>query len=541
MIRRTILYLKDIKQNKYYNILTVIENILDDMQDYNPSMSRKCFLDRDRDDAPFRTGLLIEDIDTDILPQAPMDEITIYGMPLYFLNDSFMQYPSGNPLGKLFLELEKKELITLPDILPKRKCSFRLKGFFDPNSQMLKELLQLKGLLPKLSYLTKKHLGYDIMEYTSHIGNVYILHNNEIFRNIDFRVSEKPNGLHMQMKFRKPYVDSLKVRITQYDNESNIITETDTVIDCRSANIFIPLPFFSLQVGIKIFNNDGELIWMNKRVFFLGKEFSYETFSSKEIELEKSESDGSKRTVTVTKIALNGKKRRKSNKKLKDNLADDESRCLAELNEKHMEFVFFSADTNQNKENKEKAREYVMQLLNSAENECLICDPYFKKEDFEKYIFFMEKLDVKVRIINSEKQLGNISAPDSEDYLLKLNDCINYYNRKVGREVAECRSLTKNLSIHDRFIIIDDCGWLIGSSLNEFGNRASSICKIPQGSLEYMRKNFERWWNDTENSESLDGYIQRKVKLNASPEGKLLKHITHLTRVLNSLKSQLAK
>ena len=51
---------------------------------------------------------------------------------------------------------------------------------------------------------------------------------------------------------------------------------------------------------------------MNKRVFFLGKEFSYETFSSKEIELEKSESDGSKRTVTVTKIALNGKKRRKS-------------------------------------------------------------------------------------------------------------------------------------------------------------------------------------------------------------------------------------
>ena len=104
MIRRTILYLKDIKQNKYYNILTVIENILDDMQDYNPSMSRKCFLDRGRDDAPFRTGLLIEDIDTDILPQAPMDEITIYGMPLYFLNDSFMQYPSGNPLGKLFLK-----------------------------------------------------------------------------------------------------------------------------------------------------------------------------------------------------------------------------------------------------------------------------------------------------------------------------------------------------------------------------------------------------------------------------------------------------
>ena len=31
MIRRTILYLKDIKQNKYYNILTVIENILDDI------------------------------------------------------------------------------------------------------------------------------------------------------------------------------------------------------------------------------------------------------------------------------------------------------------------------------------------------------------------------------------------------------------------------------------------------------------------------------------------------------------------------------
>ena len=91
MIRRTILYLKDIKQNKYYNILTVIENILDDMQDYNPSMSRKCFLDRGRDDAPFRTGLLIEDIDTDILPQAPMDEITISSNPQLSSSASFLR------------------------------------------------------------------------------------------------------------------------------------------------------------------------------------------------------------------------------------------------------------------------------------------------------------------------------------------------------------------------------------------------------------------------------------------------------------------
>ena len=42
------------------------------------------------------------------------------------------------------------------------------KGFFDPNSQMLEgNPFHWKVLFPKLPYISqRKHLGYDIMEYT---------------------------------------------------------------------------------------------------------------------------------------------------------------------------------------------------------------------------------------------------------------------------------------------------------------------------------------------------------------------------------------
>ena len=47
--------------------------------------------------------------------------------------------------------------------------------------------------------------------------------------------------------------------------------------------------------------------------------------------------------------------------------------------------------------------------------------------------------------------------------------------------------------------------------------------KIPQGSLEYMRKNFERWWNDTKTRSHLTAISNAKLSLNASPEGKAVK------------------
>ena len=46
------------------------------------------------------------------------------------------------------------------------------------------------------------------------------------------------------------------------------------------------------------------------------------------------------------------------------------------------------------------------------------------------------------------------------------------------------------------FIVVDDNVWMLGCSLNEFGNRATTLIRVPK---DYKQKLIDRaleWWND---------------------------------------------
>lgn len=62
----------------------------------------------------------------------------------------------------------------------------------------------------------------------------------------------------------------------------------------------------------------------------------------------------------------------------------------------------------------------------------------------------------------------------------------------------------KDPPIHDRFLIVDDHVWLLGSSFNEFGARGSMMVRI--GGSDRLLEDLEAIW---QSSEPLANWIAR--------------------------------
>ena len=68
----------------------------------------------------------------------------------------------------------------------------------------------------------------------------------------------------------------------------------------------------------------------------------------------------------------------------------------------------------------------------------------------------------------------------------------------------------KSSPLHDRFIIVDDSAYLLGSSLSEFGSRATTLFKVPNP--EALDKRARKWiYNQTPSISLEDWAIKNKL------------------------------
>ena len=156
--------------------------------------------------------------------------------------------------------------------------------------------------------------------------------------------------------------------------------------------------------------------------------------------------------------------------------------------EQSLQFVFFDGDRNHQDRNERKATRIVRSILKKNSNICYICDPYFDYYAFDKFIWPLPDLGREVHIVNCQEFM---------EYEDKLKESIKCYHQHINHEQVKCHVVTGKGLLHDRFILLDEDGWLIGSSFNEFGKRASTIVKMPQSACVTLRKRVQAWINDS--------------------------------------------
>ena len=487
-MRRTIITLDTI-DGKYIPVFVVTEKLYPDMQDYDAPLhsKRPKTFEKNKDNLTF-TIEEFNETDPFLLNGncGRMEELGEYIIE------------PGNGIMML-LPSTGSSVNTLKDVLPKRVCPIEVCCWIDKDRAVWAVLSSEKRLLNQLKFLSESYLGFDLTLYPEHIGNLYSVQYNPYFKKLSFKSSNNPNGLLGKIVYRPGNNCPLHIIVKDKHSGYPVYTVTKELTGTERM-FFIETPLYPKQLSIEVQDKDGHMIMMEENVTFLQKIVFDMNVQKFELKLKKQ----GKKTKNNYEVSI--PKYERATKTNIGDMQDDgytdyfmiaDSISRQKADQEALNFMFFDGEANNKEENVKRAKEIIRKMISTGRNVCYICDPYFKADDFVEYVYYIQNLNLDVRIVVCKSPQDN--ATEYQKRLEALAKITNEYNMKMGRAIVECRSLIKN-SYHDRVVYADKTGWLIGSSFSELGHRMTTITKIPKSYSRLILSRIEDWWKDENKS-----------------------------------------
>ena len=188
-------------------------------------------------------------------------------------------------------------------------------------------------------------------------------------------------------------------------------------------------------------------------------------------------------------------------------LEEEAKKRNLKLLEENRTFVYFPG----NKENagsKAKAETIIREIIGKAKKTCIICDPYLSAADFLAFGIAVSSLDLVLHLITSEMFL--IQPLHKGGTKTQGDKLVSVLNQVKGKMKVQCHVLEgrKVSPLHDRFIIVDDSAYLLGSSLSEFGSRATTLFKVPDSAA--LEGQARQWISNQKPSTSLEDWLMKQ-------------------------------
>lgn len=138
------------------------------------------------------------------------------------------------------------------------------------------------------------------------------------------------------------------------------------------------------------------------------------------------------------------------------------------------------------------AVEVLRALVVKAKGEVFVCDPYFEAGDLLKVILAIADPRTSVRVLAGARHLkeGNGTVGDALEAALA--------EARAAPPVSpiEIRVMRgKDPPVHDRFVDLGDVMWMLGASLNHFGDRGTLMVRVPDP--EPVRADLEEIWKES--------------------------------------------
>lgn len=489
------LYLVDNKTHEDWFVFSVCEKLEPDMQDFNdgPLWNRAT----GSGSKQFKLCITSCDIDvTDEFIENPVGKLVMNNghdtITPKFFNASFFPEPGG----EAFLTLTEDYSKGIGRVLPRRLDSFHVKAYLDEKRKVVCFFKEQSYLQKQLSELSTKFFGIDLWDFKEHLGNIYLSWHNDTFKCFKIKGSNRPAGVVVDVFYRSTIREPFKVRFYDLHHEDCIVADYTWDVPSGTTSFFIPTECFPSLNSISIYSEGGMLIYKCELAKYMTSIDMRIGIAEKAVAIKVKDSDGTERTLEpVTKFKYTDSLIGESPQRADSYFSKNEVfHHIKELEEKR-EFLFFNGSKNADEkaENKQKAKAAVLDLINMANSICYLCDPYFNENDFVDFVTQANSLNVKIRIINSKAELKN-------DILLSLKQMIADYNKHLGvDDHVQCRVLRGCESmLHDRFIVVDNRVWYMGSSFSEFGTRACSLALLAPSASLAVRTYIEEWWNSKE-------------------------------------------
>ncbi len=120
----------------------------------------------------------------------------------------------------------------------------------------------------------------------------------------------------------------------------------------------------------------------------------------------------------------------------------------------------------------------IRRLFSKTQKEIFIIDPYVDDSTISLFESIQNSVSIKLLYGKMQKDAPELARRFKEE-----------------RGLFEFR---KAKDLHDRFLFCDDHAYMLGSSLNNFGSKATSLTPIrDSGFVENIKNYFDRVWNDS--------------------------------------------
>ncbi len=123
----------------------------------------------------------------------------------------------------------------------------------------------------------------------------------------------------------------------------------------------------------------------------------------------------------------------------------------------------------------------IRDIIRSATKSVDLLDPYFGRGDLLEVALSTTRHGLPFRVLTSHDFCASGEDPDLKiecgDALAKTLDSVRSQDPRLNIEINVMPG--QKSPVHDRFLIVDGTVWVLGASLNEFGNRGSLLMKLP--------------------------------------------------------------
>lgn len=393
-----------------------------------------------------------------------------------------------------------EEVFSIREVLPKRKVSVRVCSLLDLKERSLNtftedELTRIDGFVDEL-------LGVNLLKYSEYFGAIILCFANPFLRHIKESLSESKNQVILQLFERKGKTiigGKIELSDERMSGKGFVVTQN---IEKPSFVVNIPCPPDKLR--FRLFSSDGTLIEDTSGYFMEEIRMHMGVISNKrKVRIENS--DGQNEEFEIDIVNYENKKYEERNTAQSAIFKSTKNRELDSLEEKR-EFIYFPGNS---KESKKKAQMIVRELLSRARERCVICDPYISGSDVFQYALFVNHSNVQVKLLSSAKHLSETKKGETKSNGEQLKETIDNILSQDKTLKINCHVLLgrKKSPLHDRFIIIDDDVYLLGSSLNEFGSRATTLFKSPDP--RPLIRQADIWFGDVNHSKHIDEWLEK--------------------------------
>lgn len=491
-----------LKDRTYHLLFAVIEELYPDFQDFNDYRDnfvceRINHTDNEcRDKIYFSIDFPV--ITEDLLANPTNDFVFQDSHHTHVICDGiFDRFPVADDCVWVVSHFSSPEILK---VLPARNDTRLMKVWISRSFDIPSMVIDSPQLLRQLGELSQLHYGVDLSRYTGVLGKVFLVRYNPYYRSLKVSMSEKPSGIYLEVTGIRRSADRLKIAFVNKNKEGWYEYYTETELDLSRSHHFFTLPDFPDRVEILVKDYEDRLVDAIPPLPFV-KAFHVDmNIASSKLALthtDNSQEQVQKFVSEHFKVAHDSQ----SSYGKTGSISLSSPQEAYETLESGLEFVFFdgSQDQNEKARNKTKAMEIVKKILSRAKRSCMIADPYFNLNDLTHFIFTMAQSDVTVRVLGSKEYLNaSFEAPRTaaavEQEREAIRKSIGRYVDKYPKFKVQFRLLTGKCPLHDRYIVVDDDVWLVGTSFNEIGGRATTIIKLPRHSGTRVIRELEYWW-----------------------------------------------